>query len=149
MKQKRQEAIRDLIAREAIDTQDILTIRLIELGFPVTQATVSRDIKEMRLIKRIDHNGKARYQAQGTAQDDDMQRKLRIFAESVLSIDGTGNLLLLRTVAGGAQNPAGTLDDMNLPEVLGCIAGDDTILVIVRTEQGAEALMEKVKGMMK
>ena len=149
MKSQRQSVLLDIIASCEVDTQELLTARLIERGFAVTQATVSRDIKDLRLIKSLGPGGKSRYQAQGTARDDAAARGLRIFAESVLSVDGAQNLLVLRTLPGGAQNAAGTLDEMHLPDVLGSIAGDDTILVILRTPEAADAMRARVQEMIR
>jgi len=140
VKQQRQKAILDLILREEIETQDDLTARLIALGFPVTQATVSRDIKELRLIKTQSRSGKNRYVTGDADRDATQIKQLRIFVESVNSLDIAGNLMVLRTLPGSAQAAAGTLDDMKIPEILGCIAGDDTILAVLRTPEDAEGL---------
>ena len=144
MKQQRQKAILELILREEIETQDDLTAKLIAMGYPVTQATVSRDIKDLRLIKTQSRSGKNRYVTGDVDKDAAQLRQLRIFVESVTSMDFAGNLMVLRTLPGSAQAAAGTLDDMNIPEVLGCIAGDDTILVVLRTEDGAGQLRERL-----
>jgi len=149
MKEQRQAAILELIAAEEIDTQDTLTARLIALGFAVTQATVSRDIKDLRLVKTLNHQGKGRYVSPAAGRDDAGARQLRIFVESVLSMDNAGNLLVLRTLPGAAQGAAGTMDDMKLPDVLGCIAGDDTILVILKTPEAALGMMERLSGLLR
>jgi len=148
MKEKRQAMILQLIASRSIETQEELTTLLIENGFAATQATVSRDIKELRLVKAHAPDGKNRYALNQVDREASRTRHLRIFVECVQGIDVANNLMVIRTLPGSAQAAAGTLDGMQLPEVLGCIAGDDTILVVLRDDQVAATLRNQLQMML-
>ena len=149
MRTTRQNAILSLIEAKAIETQQELTDELISMGLNVTQATVSRDIKDLRLVKIQTVDGKYRYAHAGTAQGptDDSSRIHAIFSHSVVSIDYAVNNIVIKTLSGMAQAAAITLEGMNLPEILGTIGGDDTVLVVVRSENHAKKLTEQLKKM--
>ncbi|WP_028236016.1 arginine repressor [Pseudobutyrivibrio sp. MD2005] len=145
MKVARQAKILELIVKNEIGTQEELTARLEEAGFNATQATVSRDIREMKLTKVADAAGKLRYVAFKTTEDDMNEKYIRIFLDGFLSMDNAGNILVIKTVSGMAMAVAAALDHMDLPEIVGSIAGDDTIMCAVRTLDDTIALMGKLK----
>jgi len=141
MKTERQKAILHLVQTKDIYTQEELTLELAEAGFSAAQATVSRDIRELRLTKEPTDSGQ-KYAA--LAKDDEpVHRLARIFRDGLVSTDHAGNMLILRTLSGMAMAVALALDNMNLPEIVGSIAGDDVVMSVVRTEAGATALAKK------
>lgn len=146
MKQKRHNTILSLISSKVIETQKELTDELTSLGFKVTQATVSRDIKDLQIMKRQTGDGRYRY-----TQGADLNpikggaRIKTIFSNSVVSIDCALNQIVIKTLSGMAQAAAITIEGMERPEVLGTIGGDDTVLVVVRSEKEAKLLAEKLK----
>jgi transcriptional regulator of arginine metabolism len=145
MKNDRQAKIYELIRTREIETQGELTELLKEAGFDVTQATVSRDIHEMKLTKLPSTSGGHKY-ASATPQDEqDMARLNRVFRDGLVSIDFAGNLLVIRTFNGMAMAVAAALDAMRFPEIVGSIAGDDVVMCVVKTQEQAVALMEKLK----
>ena len=148
MRNKRHEAILTLINENSIETQQELTVALKEVGFEVTQATVSRDIKELRLVKRINNDGRSVYTyatgRDGEGVSDEMTIILR---KSIVSADYALNTVVIKTLAGMAQGAASVLDAMQLSECLGTIAGDDTIFVVTRSEQSACKLCKKLRNM--
>ena len=148
MRNKRHYAILSLIQSKNIETQQELTAALSEHGFDVTQATVSRDIKELRLVKRLNDNGRYVYTHNAIRPEDDVSEKMSIiFSKSVTSIDYAMNVIVIKTLVGMAQGAAAALDALHFPEFLGSIAGDDTIIVIARTEDAALKFCEKLKKM--
>ena len=148
MRNKRHDAILTLISEKNIETQQDLTVALGKLGFDVTQATVSRDIKELRLLKRLNSDGRYVYAQNTTVADENISDKMSIiFNKSVVSVDFAINTIVIKTLAGMAQGAASALDAMHFPECLGSIAGDDTIFVITRSEDAAQKLSKKFKNM--
>ena len=146
MKQDRHAAILRLIQEEAIETQTQLAERLSQRGIPVTQATVSRDIKDLRLVKAPDGKGGSRYVQNGEAQSGSITERLSyIFVNSVLSADYAGNIIVLRTLPGSANAAAEAVDSMDLPEVLGTMAGDNTIFIVVRESADAPTLTQRFR----
>lgn len=147
MKKQRQKAIVDLISNNVIDTQEDLQKELIKLGFEVTQATVSRDIKELRIVKTLDENGIYRYTKNKTAADSQRSIKyFEIFAHSTESVDYALNTIVIKCHKGMAQGACAAFDELFKDGVLGTLAGDDTILVITRSESIAESLTKELKG---
>jgi len=145
VKQKRQSKIYELVQTMEIETQAELTMLLSQSGFKVTQATVSRDIHEMKLTKTPTSNGTHKYAISASKDEQGMERLKRVFKDGFLSMDYAGNLLVIRTFNGMAMAVAAALDAMCFPEVLGSIAGDDVIMCAVKTEEQAVALMEKIR----
>ncbi|MBZ4666385.1 arginine repressor [Mahella sp.] len=141
MKIDRQSKILEIIKDKEIETQEDLTDELKKAGFDVTQSTISRDIKELGLIKVLAHDGRYKYAAMDKDTTSPVDRLLRVFSEAILSIDYTGNLIVLKTLQGSAQVTAAAVDAMNWPGVLGTIAGDDTVLIIARNEKTVETLI--------
>jgi transcriptional regulator of arginine metabolism len=145
MKSRRQAVILDLVDREPLHSQELLRRRLKQRGFDTTQATISRDIKELGLVKRA---GDGAYQRPGleTANPETVLTALeRAAAEFVHAIDRVQQLVIVRTGPGQAQTLAFALDRARLPDVVGTIGGDDTILVIARGAREAAALVRQLK----
>jgi transcriptional regulator of arginine metabolism len=145
MKSRRQAVILELVDREPLHSQELLRRRLKQRGFETTQATISRDIKELGLVKRA---GDGAYQRPGleTANPETVLTALeRAAAEFVRAIDRVQQLVIVRTGPGQAQTLAFALDRARLPDVVGTIGGDDTILVIARGARGAAALVRQLK----
>lgn len=145
MKSKRQAKIFELIQANEIETQGELTRRLAEAGFEVTQATVSRDIHELKLTKVPSSSGDHKYAVSALLDDQGMERLNRVFRDGLVSMDYAGHLLVIRTFNGMAMAVAAALDAMRFPEILGSIAGDDVVMCAVKTEEQAIKLMEKLK----
>lgn len=145
MKAKRHAKILELIESYAIDTQEELQNRLQECGFKVTQATVSRDIKELRLVKTLSRAGKYRYST-GSENISDMSSKFySLFGDSVLSVESAQNMLVIRCMVGMAQAVCASLDSMHWPAFVGTLAGDDTIFIVCRTEADAQESQEEFR----
>ena len=145
MKAQRQAKILDLIVKKEIGTQEELTMELERAGFIVTQATVSRDIREMKLTKVAMSDGKLRYVAYRKTEEDMREKYIRIFRDGYISIDNAQNILVIRTVSGMAMAVAAALDHMELPEIVGSIAGDDTIMCAVRSIDDTIIIMNKLR----
>lgn len=144
MKYARQKEIIDLIRTRIVSNQDVLRTMLCEKGYPVTQATVSRDIRELHLIKKADSNGVYRYIIPASPLP-----HADLFAGNIVSIDYAGNTVVIKCRSGTAQAVCTVLDEIARPEVVGTLAGDDTIFVLVRTaEQSkrfAAELLQKIQ----
>lgn len=150
MKRDRQKRILELIEERTVETQEELAEGLRREGFRVTQATVSRDIRELELVKTSAGGGRQKYMAPVLQQDAPVsvqtgERYDRVLKEGFTSMDMAQNLVVIRTVSGMAMAVAAALDAMKFPEVLGCIAGDDTIMVASRSNAEAQALIRKIK----
>ena len=148
MKLERQAEILKLIHTYEIDTQEELARRLNEAGFRVTQATVSRDIREMKLMKVEGENGKVRYALLQNQVSDTAGRYVRVLKDAVVSIDTAENILVIRTVPGMAMAAGAVLDEMNWSEIVGCIAGDNTIMCAIRTREETLRVMDKLQRML-
>lgn len=145
MKNARQSAILSIIEERDVQTQEELARILTELGIRVTQATVSRDIKELRLLKVLSPSGGYKYATADRAEHGISERLVRMFAESVLSIQEVKNLIVIRTLSGSANVAGEAIDNMHWPEILGTISGDNTILVILGTAEEAIEVAERFK----
>ena len=147
MKKKRHEKSIDLITRYEVETQEELVDRLRADGYEVTQATVSRDIRELKLSKIPNGRGKQKYVA---FQGEEVQlgdKYARVLKEGYVSMDLAQNLLVLKTVSGMAMAVAAAVDAMSIEEVVGCIAGDNTVMMAMRNVQDARIVMEKIGRM--
>ncbi|MEE1195594.1 MAG: arginine repressor [Lachnospiraceae bacterium] len=144
MKNARQTQIIRLIEKYHIETQEELADRLNESGFQVTQATVSRDIRELHLIKVSDGQGKSRYSIIQNDVGHLSKKYSRVLKDAYVSMDTAGNLLVMKTVPGMAMAAAAALDSLGWPEILGCIAGDDTIMCAIHSPQDAKVVMGKL-----
>jgi transcriptional regulator of arginine metabolism len=144
LKGKRHDAIRDLVQRHRVASQEHLRELLIERGFDVAQATLSRDIRELRLIKVPDAEGGHHYTLPPEVWDGTPTLQ-RLLPTLFVGAEGTRNLLVIKTLAGGAQAVAEALDWEEWPEVLGTLAGDDTILVILRDDAHMTAVLGRLE----
>lgn len=148
MRSERQNIILKLIQENEIETQGDLTERLKSLGFEVTQATVSRDVKELRLIKTMGNNGQYKYTQSVMPDNQDIASRLNlIFSRSVINIDRAQNIVVVKTLPGMGQAAAAALDALSALEVVGTIAGDDTVFVAVRDQESAEKLVQRLRNM--
>ena len=147
MKAKRHAKILEIIRKYDVDTQEELCMRLNEAGFKVTQATVSRDIRELKLTKMPNGRGKQCYTLLKKEEDEMKDKYIRIFCDGFVSMDMAQNLLVIKTVSGLAMAVAAALDGLHLPQVVGCIAGDDTIMCAVRSVEDTVVLMKEVQKM--
>ena len=146
MKARRQAAILDLIDREPFHNQELLRRRLRHQGFNATQATISRDIKDLGLVKRAADGAYQRPGAEAPASETAISGLERAAAEYLRTVERVQQLVVIRTGVGQAQMLAIALDRAQLPESVGTIAGDDTILVIARGARGAAALVKRLKA---
>lgn len=149
MKNARQTAILSIIEQNDIETQEDLAGKLRDMGIVVTQATVSRDIKELRLLKVLSAKGGYKYATADKAEHGLSDRFVRIFVDSVLSIASAGNIIVVKTLSGSANAAAEAIDSMRWPEMLGTMAGDNTILVIVHNEEEAARTVARFQEMLK
>ena len=149
MKSMRHNLILEIIENKDIETQEELAEELKSRNIKVTQATVSRDIKELRLLKVLADGGKYKYATVERAEKGMSDRFIRILSESVLSVEAAGNLIVLKTISASASAAGEAIDSMKWPEVLGTIAGDNTILVIARSEAVVEALLQRFDTLIK
>ena len=148
MKKDRHSIILNLIEDNIICTQEELLDKLLKSGVMVTQATVSRDIKELRLVKHPDANGVYRYTVAPQKNDDDVEKRYgSIFFHSVINVDRAENIVVLKCSNGTAQAACAALDSLNLEGVVGTIAGDDTIFILCRTKEIAGITEELLKTM--
>ena len=145
MKIQRHAKIVELINQYDIDTQEELARRLKEAGFRVTQATVSRDIRELRLTKIAVDGGKQKYVVMNTQSSELDEKYLRILRDGFVSMDMAQNILVIRTVSGMAMAVAAAMDALNWKEIAGCIAGDDTIMCAIRSVDDTLLVMDKIQ----
>ncbi len=148
MKSARQAEILKLIHQYEIDTQEELAQKLQERGFRVTQATVSRDIREMKLTKVAGEAGKTRYTLLQAKEKSEAARYVRVLRDAVLSMDTAENILVIRTAPGMAMAAGAVLDEMNWTEIVGCIAGDNTIFCAVRSREEALQVRKRLQKML-
>lgn len=145
MKSKRHVKILEIIREKNIDTQEELAEALKEAGFDVTQATVSRDIKNLKLIKVQGNDGKYRYEAPKT-DDDNITRKLVTVLENLtVSVENVDKMVIVKTVAAGASPVAEAIDSLGVSEIAGTIAGENTIFIMVRSIEAAEELVVHIR----
>ena len=149
MKSSRQNAILEVIREKDIETQEDLADELRRRDFKVTQATVSRDIRELRLLKVLSANGTYKYATADKPENGLSERFHRIFSESVLSMSHAYNQVIIKTLPGSANVAAEMLDSLRWPEILGTLAGDNTILMIVRTVEEVEVVLRRIDDMLR
>ena len=145
MKIKRHAEILDLISRYNIDTQEELTNRLQQAGFKVTQATVSRDIRELKLTKVSGDNGKQKYVVLQKPESDLYDKYVQVLLTGFLSMDKAQNILVIKTVSGMAMAVATAVDELHINGVVGTIAGDDTVMCAVCDNEEIVRVMEQIK----
>lgn len=149
MKSARHAMILQIIDKHNIETQDELAEMLRDCGFEVTQATVSRDIKELRLIKVLAEDGMYKYATVDKAESGMLDRFVRMFSQSVISMTHAGNLIVVKTISGSANVSAEAIDSMRWPEIAGTIAGDNTIFVAVKDNGDVQDVIRKFQAMIK
>lgn len=143
MKYSRHAKILEIIDKHEIETQEELAEYLRQNNFNVTQATVSRDIKELRLIKVLTKNGRYKYADIKQQESIVSDRLIKIFKDSVLSVSKSGSIIVLKTLIGAANAAAAAIDALDFHEVAGSIAGDDTIFVLIHEEHSVRDVMGK------
>ncbi|HHX62051.1 MAG TPA: arginine repressor [Epulopiscium sp.] len=143
MKGQRQSAILSLIQKHEIETQEELGEKLTQAGFKVTQATISRDIRELKLTKANSKQGGQKYMALAQHQQQVSGKVIRVFKDALISMDRAQNILVLRTLTGMGNAVAAAVDAFHFEEIVGTLAGDDTIFCATRCEEDLEMLMRK------
>lgn len=149
MKSARHNLILEIIDKKDIETQEELAEELKNHGVKVTQATVSRDIKELRLLKVLSEHGGYKYATVERAEKGMSDRFIRILTESVISMEAVGNLMVIKTLAASANAACEAIDSMKWNEILGTIAGDNTLLIIGRSPEAIETVQGRFLGLMK
>ncbi|MDD5016475.1 MAG: arginine repressor [Eubacteriales bacterium] len=147
MKQGRQGIILEVIDKYDVETQDELSAILKEKGYEVTQATISRDIKELKLVKVQSANGTYKYAASGKEQMGKLDVFKRVFRDTVISVEPAASLVVVRTMTGSANAAAEAIDELELDDVAGTIAGDNTIFVAVREEGMQKRVIDELSKM--
>lgn len=148
MKTRRHEKILELIREYDIETQDELMRYLREAGFDVTQATVSRDIKELRLIKTLSGSGRYKYSTGSDGNADMSSKFYSLFTDSAVSVDHAMNILVIKCMNGMAQAVCASMDAMHWKEFVGTLAGEDTIMAVCRTEAAAREARDKLQKLL-
>ena len=145
MKRRRHEKIIELIGKYDIETQDELADMLRREGFEVTQATVSRDIRELKLSKVSAYGGRQKYVLLQHQEHQKEEKYEGILREAFVSMDCAQNILVIKTVSGMAMAVGAAMDNLGWKEIVGCIAGDDTVMCVIRTSEDTESLMEELE----
>ena len=148
MKAKRQQKIREIISSREIETQDELVEALKEAGLIVTQATVSRDIKELQLVKVPLGDGRYKYSLPQDQRFNPASKLRRALQDHFLKADYAENLVVVKCMPGTANTIASLIDAMDWQELIGTVSGDDTTLIVCRTKEQAEAVVNRINGML-
>lgn len=149
MKYTRHAKILEIIENKEIETQEELSEELKKIGLNVTQATVSRDIKELRLIKVLSKTGKYKYATLKSQDNILSDRLVRLFKDSIVSYDYAGNMLVLKTIPAAAQAAASAIDAAGIEGIVGTVAGDDTIFVLIRDADKMDEMIDKFRKLTK
>ncbi|RCX16810.1 ArgR family transcriptional regulator [Anaerobacterium chartisolvens] len=147
MKYSRHAKILEIIEKNIIETQEELAEKLKKMGTDVTQATVSRDIKELRLVKVMTEDGRYKYAPLVKSENITSNKLMNIFSESYASSDYANNIVVVKTLPGMAQAAASAIDSLRQTEIVGTIAGDDTVMIVCRAEKIAEELVNRFNKM--
>ena len=147
MKNARQAKIIEIIQGKDVETQEQLAEELKNKGFDITQATVSRDIKELKLIKLMNEHGDHKYATISPADSFLSNKLVNIFSQTVLYVDQVEKFVVLKTISGAASAAAEALDSLKFNGIVGTIAGDNTVFILVRTEEDTKELLQKIKKM--
>lgn len=147
MKVARHAKILEIINSKDIETQEELAEELKNSGMDVTQATVSRDIKELKLIKVLANNGKYKYASISPVEKYLSDKLVSVFSQTVLSVENIDKFIVVKTISGSAAIAAEAVDSLNFEGIAGTIAGDNTIFILVRTNEQAQLLVQKIKKM--
>jgi transcriptional regulator of arginine metabolism len=148
LKSKRHTKILEIIGSREIETQEELADALKKEGFDVTQATVSRDIKNLKLIKMQSSNGKSKYVVSTGEQKNIIDRLSNILANTVLSVENVDKMVVIKTITGSAPITAEAIDNLESADIAGTVAGDNTIFILVRSIESAEDLVDKIRKRM-
>jgi transcriptional regulator of arginine metabolism len=148
MKVTRHGKILEIINKENIETQEELADELKKSGMDVTQATVSRDIKELKLTKVLASNNKYKYASINHSENYNPNKLVNIFSQTVTHVENVGNFIVVKTLSGSASAAAEAIDSLKFEGIVGTIAGDNTIFIIVRTLEQSEELLQKIKKML-
>ena len=148
MKNDRQKAILDIIAAKNIETQEELGAQLQQHGFRVTQATISRDIKELHLIKVQAERGVYKYAVNEASAVLNTERMVRIFREVAVSVQGSGNIVVINTLSGSGPAAGEAIDNFGIEEIIGSLAGDNTVFVVTE-EHMRDTVIEKLRAIMR
>lgn len=147
MKTKRQEKILEIIREHDVETQEQLLTELAAAGFTATQATISRDIRQLRIVKQLAPSGVYRYQTAVHPAEHQFSERLNvIFKQSITSVDYAQNILVIKTMVGMANAAMAALDAMNIPEIVGTLAGDDTAFAVLRDTPSAANLCAEIRS---
>lgn len=146
MKTKRQRKIIELISDYEVETQEELAKLLIDNGFAVTQATVSRDIRELNLTKIAVKSGKQKYAVPNSTSMVLNSKYMRVLNDGILSIETSSNIMVVKTVSGMAMAVGAAIDAINIKEIIGCIAGDDTIMCVIKEAENANKVKEYLEN---
>lgn len=144
MKLARHEKIMELISQYDIDTQEELAVRLNDAGFKVTQATVSRDIRALKLTKVTGKEGRSKYAVLNDTHHAVGDKYMRVLKDALLTMDVGQNIIVVKTVSGMAMAVGAAFDALKWNEILGCIAGDDTVMCVARTSEQAQEVVDKI-----
>ncbi len=147
MKSRRQDEIIRLISACDIETQEELASELRKLGYKVTQATISRDIRELHLIKVASKGGGFKYAKPEKHEIAVSERLARILTDSMVRVDFSGNIIVVNTISGSANVAAEALDNLGWPEILGTIAGDNTIFIVVKNDADTAEISERIRNL--
>lgn len=149
MKENRHNIILDIIKKYEVETQEDLADKLREEGINVTQATVSRDIKELNLIKTLSHTGNYKYTQANPNKSSSLSSMAYIFSNTAISVEKIDKMLVVKTISASAGIAAEAIDSFQLDGIAGTIAGDNTIFIAVRTEEKAEAIKNEIEKLIK
>ncbi len=149
MRYSRQNKILDIINSHEVETQEKLAALLKKAGYQATQATVSRDIKELQLIKTLTPSGRYKYAAGVTADQPPSERLITIFRETVKAVDFSGNLIVIKTLSGCANAAGEALDTMNMNHIVGTVAGDNTLLLVIDDPANVPDLVKRFRDILK
>ena len=148
MKNERQKVILDIISSQNVETQEELGVQLQKRGYRVTQATISRDIKELHLIKVQAERGIYKYAVNESSTVLNTERMMRIFREVVVSIKGSGNIVVVNTLSGSGSAAGEAIDNFGIQEIIGSLAGDNTVFLVVE-EHMRSGVIQKLKALMR
>lgn len=148
MRYSRQNKILEIISSNEVDTQENLAALLKESGYNVTQATVSRDIKELQLVKVLSSSGKYKYASNQSKDVPASDRFSKIFRETITSIDSSGNIIVVKTLSGCAAAAGEAIDNCGITHIIGSIAGDNTLFLLADSEDSVELIKDRFKEML-
>ena len=148
MKNELQKVILDIISYQNVETQEELGVQLQKRGYRVTQATISRDIKELHLIKVQAERGVYKYAVNESSTVLNTERMMRIFREVVVSIKGSGNIVVVNTLSGSGSAAGEAIDNFGIQEIIGSLAGDNTVFLVVE-EHMRSGVIQKLKALMR